>query len=285
LGIFLPHICEFEKALTCSEKCLELSELANNPMGKSLSRAYMSYMCALQGHIKQACSHCEDVLKIVEESGDIYIKGTVYSHYGGAQYYKGAFAEAEKYLLEGLTFCKRTSQVGWESVANARLGFMYFDMGLYGKAQESHNQAIKILEAARVHPSWAALQKTCLARARVRSNDRDINIDELFEYYKKNKTTAYDGFMARVIGDIMLNIDDDHLSDAETWIKKAIDTDIHNGTRWHLASDYALYADWFNKKGDASMAKENFQKAIDIFTESGADGWVSRTQKSLAELT
>ena len=91
--------------------------------------------------------------------------------------------------------------------------------------------------------------------------------------------------MARVIGDIMLNIDDDHLSEAETWIKKAIDTDIHNGTRWHLASDYALYADWFSKKGDASMAKENFQKAIDIFTESGADGWVSRTQKSLLELT
>jgi tetratricopeptide (TPR) repeat protein len=253
-------------------------------MGKSLSKAYMSYMCTLQGHIEQACSHCEDMLKIVDESGDTYIKGTVCSHYGAAQYYRGAFAEAEKYLLEGLAFCKRTSQVGWDSVATARLGFMYFDMGLYGKAKDSHNQAIKILEEARLHPSWANIQKTCLARARVHSNDRDINLDELFEYYKSNKITAYEGFMARVIGDIMLNIDNDHISDAEAWIKKAVNADTRNGTRWQLASDHVLYADWFKKKGDASKAKENFQIAIDIFEECGADGWMARTQESLAKL-
>ncbi len=284
LGIFLPHICEFEKALTYSEKCLKVSEFANNPMGKSLSRAYMSYMCALRGHIEQACSHCEDMLKIVEESGDIYIKGTVYSHYGGALYYRGAFAEAEKYLLEGLTFCRRTYQVGWDSVATARLAFMYFDMGLYGKAQDTHNQAIKILEGARVHPSWADVQKTCLARARVRSNDRDVNLGELFEYYKNSKITAYEGFMARVIGDIMLNIDDNHLADSEAWIKKAIDADTKHGTRWQLASDHALYADWFKKKGDIADARENIHKAIDIFNECGSDGWVARTQESLAKL-
>jgi class 3 adenylate cyclase/tetratricopeptide (TPR) repeat protein len=284
LGIFLPHICEFEKALTYSEKCMELSELANNPMGKSLSKAYMTYMCTLRGHIDLACKHCEDILKIVEESGDVYIKGTVYSHYGAAQYYKGAFEEAEKYFLEGLTLCKKTAQVGWESIANARLGFMYFDTGLYGKAQDYHNQAIRILEGARLHPSWANVQKNCLARARVHSNDRDINFAELIERYKNNKMTVYEGFMARTIGDIMLNIDDDHFSDAEDWIKKAIDADTRNGTGWQLANDHALYADLFKKKGDVFKAKENLHKAIDIFKECGAHGWVDRTQKSLAAI-
>jgi hypothetical protein len=40
----------------------------------------------------------------------------------------------------------------------------------------------------------------------------------------------------------------------------------------------------FKKKGDAFKAKENLHKAIDIFKECGADGWVDQTQKSLAEI-
>jgi hypothetical protein len=118
----------------------------------------------------------------------------------------------------------------------------------------------------------------------VHSNDRDINFAELIERYKNNKMTVYEGFMARTIGDIMLNIDDDHFSDAEDWIKKAIDADTKNGTRWELANDHAIYADLFKKKSDVFKAKENLHKAIDIFKECGAHGWVDRTQKSLAEL-
>jgi hypothetical protein len=55
--------------------------------------------------------------------------------------------------------------------------------------------------------------------------------------------------------------------------------------RWNLASDHALYADWFKKKGDLLGAKEQLTKAIDLFQECGADGWVTRAEKSLAELS
>lgn len=48
--------------------------------------------------------------------------------------------------------------------------------------------------------------------------------------------------MARNIGDILLNMDDEHLSEGET----------------------------------------RFQKAIYLFRECGADGWVTRTEKTLA---
>ncbi len=70
----------------------------------------------------------------------------------------------------------------------------------------------------------------------------------------------------------------------EAGIIKAIDADTRNGTRWQLASDHALYADWFKKKGDIQEAKEQLTKAIDLFRECGADGWVTRTEKSLSEL-
>ena len=62
--------------------------------------------------------------------------------------------------------------------------------------------------------------------------------------------------MARSIGDILLQVDDEHMADVEIWIRKAIEADTRNGTQWFLATDHALYADWFKKKGDLSNTKE-----------------------------
>ncbi|MFC1859502.1 hypothetical protein ACFL9U_15955 [Thermodesulfobacteriota bacterium] len=53
---------------------------------------------------------------------------------------------------------------------------------------------------------------------------------------------------------------------------------------WSLAHDYALYAEFFKRKGDPSKAKENLTKAIEIFQECSADGWVNKYQKELASL-
>jgi hypothetical protein len=41
----------------------------------------------------------------------------------------------------------------------------------------------------------------------------------------------------------------------------------------------------FKRKENQSKAKENLAKAIDIFKECSADGWVEKYEKELAELT
>jgi hypothetical protein len=87
--------------------------------------------------------------------------------------------------------------------------------------------------------------------------------------------------MARNIGDVLLNIDNDHLSDADVWFQKAIEADIANGMMWQLAMDHACYANWFKKKDDRKGVKEQLTKAIDIFRECGADGWVEKYEKEL----
>lgn len=124
-----------------------------------------------------------------------------------------------------------------------------------------------------------------MIRAKVLGDDQDIELSELFAYYQHNKLTFCEGWMARNIGDILLHMDHDYISDSETWIKKAIDADTRNGMRWCLANDHVLYADWYKKKGDTLGAKKQLTKAIDLFRECGADGWVTRTEKSLAEIS
>ena len=53
---------------------------------------------------------------------------------------------------------------------------------------------------------------------------------------------------------------------------------------WNLAQDYALYAELLKRKGDLLKAQEKLRKAIEIFKECGADGWVKKYEKELASL-
>ena len=78
--------------------------------------------------------------------------------------------------------------------------------------------------------------------------------------------------------------DNDHLSDAENWIKKAVEADSRNDMMWNLGADYALYSQLCRKKHNRTKAKENLRKAIEIMKECGADGWVEKYEKEMAQL-
>lgn len=93
---------------------------------------------------------------------------------------------------------------------------------------------------------------------------------------------AAEGWISRLIGEILLNIADQHISEAEEWIQKAIEADQRNGMRFHLGNDYALYAELFKRKGDRSKTQETLGRAIEILKECGADGWVSKYEKERA---
>jgi len=117
------------------------------------------------------------------------------------------------------------------------------------------------------------------------NNEKDINLELLYSYAPKNKIKLLDGRMRRYIGEILLNIDDQHMPEAEDWIQKAIEEDKRNGMMFNLGKDYALFAELLKRKGDKSKAKENQLKAIEIFKECGADGWMKKAENELAALS
>jgi len=109
-------------------------------------------------------------------------------------------------------------------------------------------------------------------------------LESLYRYEAENKAKAFDGWMARYIGEILRNIDDRHMSEAEDWVKKAIEADARNGMMLHLGWDYSSYAELLKRKGDLPGAKEKLNKAIEIYKECGADGWLKKAQEALAEM-
>ena len=95
----------------------------------------------------------------------------------------------------------------------------------------------------------------------------------------------YEGWIRRYLGETLLNIDDQHMPEAQHWIEQAIEADERNGMGFHLARDYALYAELFKRTGDIFQAKVQMGKAIEIYKECGADGWVTKAEEELAKLS
>jgi len=74
------------------------------------------------------------------------------------------------------------------------------------------------------------------------------------------------------------------MNEAEDWIKKAIEANERNGTRFHLGMSYSLYAELFKRKDNFPEARENLNKAIEILRECGADGWVEKAEEELGRI-
>ena len=154
----------------------------------------------------------------------------------------------------------------------------------YRTSQKDYEKAIYIGRHGSMFPSRANFLKIALAQTKIMHGEKDIKLNEIFKCCEDTKIKMWGAWMGYYMGKILLNIDDQHLSEAEDWIKKAIQSHKKYGMMWHLARDYALYAELFKRKDDQSKARENIGKAIEIFTECGADGWVEKYEKELAEL-
>jgi len=283
-GSFLPLISEFKDTHDRLQQCFDFSPLAKNPLGIPFSKGAISYCYLTEGKINLAHEFAQETLTLAQETGDAYIKGMAYSVYGSACYNKGLFDESKTYLLEWVSSYEKSAPVSWIAWAYAYLGLMHIDLGEYDDAVNCYKKMISVMENVSYMPSIIKHFQSSLMKAKVLRQDQDIELSELFACYQNYKVTWAKGWTARNIGDVLLNIDDEHLSDAAVWFQKAIEADRRNGFRWQLAQDHALYAAWFKRKGNIKGAKEQLAKAVDIFKECGADGWVEKYEKELAEL-
>jgi len=158
------------------------------------------------------------------------------------------------------------------------------EIGEYKKAKDHYRKSALITQQAEMGPSRINANKSTLALAMVMDSERNVDLKSLYDLVGKIKWKIYESIILRCIGQILLHIDNKDISKAEDWIIKAIEVDHKNSMMWELGRDYALYAEFFKRKGDQSKARENLNKAIEIFKECGADGWVKRYEEELAQL-
>jgi len=286
LGLSSGFACEFENSSKYLQRALDINLAAKNLWGIVSVKSLLSYVCYFySGKINMAFRTTSEAIGMAEESGDIYPKAMSYVSHGVSCYGKGFLEEAEKYLLKGLEFCERINFHSWNGVGRFNLAETYFEMGDFQKSEANYEKGIWVWENNRLFPSWVGCGKVASARSKVMNKERDVNLESLYAHSRNNKVKVAEGWIQRYIGEILLNIDDQHISEAEHWIQNAIEADQRNRMMFHLGKDYALYADLFKRKSDRLKVQENLGKAIEIFKECGADGWVAKYEKELATLS
>ena len=281
LSLALWLNCEFERAVKAVKKSLEINLAANSLWGIVAMKAQLSSYYNDHGKIGLAYQTSLEALQMAEETGDIYSLGFSLTYHGISNYRIGFYKEAVDCLLKSITFSEKLDF--WELLirAHASLGHLYHDIGQYDNSKLHYSKAISIGQRAEKAPSEITSYKAGLARAEVISGEKDIGLKSLRDKAAENKLKWYSGQTQRFIGQILLNIDDRYVAEAEDWIKKAVETDKQNGMRWDLAMDYASLANVYKRMGDKSRAKNNLTVAIEIFKECGADGWVERYESEM----
>jgi len=285
LGITLSNNCEFERGLTHFRKALEINVAANSRWGISIAKSILAiWVYYFQGKMNLAFQTSSDALKIAEESGDTLSKSYAYLFHGYSCFGKGYLEEGEKVLQKGIEFCEEASLYSMYPLAHYMLGHISYCSGENLAAINYYSKAVQLLEYSGTLPSVLNFYKVCLARAKMMSNEKDIDLESLYRYAHENNNPAWSGMMQRAIGEILLNSGDKHFSEAEDWLQKAIKTNEENRMMFELALSYYVHAKFFKQKGDQQKARENQGKAIEILKECGADGWVEKYEKELDEL-
>jgi class 3 adenylate cyclase/tetratricopeptide (TPR) repeat protein len=227
---------------------------------------------------------CQEALQLAIEFDDIHAKGMTFSCYGQACFALGNFDEAEKYFLDAIIFCEKTSYFTFAALAAMYLGDIYFEQKNFTKAKEYYQKPVLYTEQLRGFPSYMSLYKVKLERAKVMMNSSHIELQTLYSFSENTKLQSLEGWVIRMVGEILLNINNGNLDEAKIWIEKAIETEKKYKKKFHLAKCYRLYSQYYNKIDDYNNAKENMSKAIDIFKECEADGWVEIVEKELTAL-
>ncbi len=204
--------------------------------------------------------------------------------HGIACYGCGFFDKAILHLTAGCTFCDKIKLVIFHGLAHFFLGEAYFEMGSFKEAEDNYKEAIEIFERNRIIPSWKNVSKSAIAKMKVINKDPGVDLNTVVGYADVNKARIWDGWIRRNIGEILLNIDDRHLDEAEKWINKAIEADGNNGTLLNLGRTYALYAELHKRRGDRNNARNALSKAIAVFKDCGCDGFLKRAEESLASI-
>jgi len=282
LGIVRAFNCEFDKAIKNINVALDINLLRNTAWGISISKSTLSYWgFNFHGKIDLGYQTSAEALKLAEKSGDIYsMSGALFSH-GFSCFCRGYLNKAEKLLRNAVKYCRRINLVTWEVNCHLYLSAIYIEAEDYSTAKRHCIIVHEFSDWTDIQASIINLNKMQLALLKVKNNKKDIDLESLNSLLIKNNLKVQEGWMRRLIGQILMHTDNGNLVDAEKWIKSAINADEQTGSKWNLGMDYALYAKLLINKGDQLKAIERLEMAIEIFNNCGADGWVKKFKKIL----
>lgn len=286
LGLSLCLNGEFDRAIGHLERVLDASTAQHNLWSTARLKSYLCFFFYFfLGRIDEAYRASKDAVRIAEESGDTYSKAMAYTTLGTCSLGKGFYQDARKHLLSGVHFSEQANLPLSNALAQWMLGDTCYATDEYETSETHWNFGAQLVERGSGFPSWVAIYRSGAAMAKVMRGVKAIDLVSVYARVNETGLKSMQAWTLRHIAQTILNLDARHVSDAEHYIKKAIQAGKRNHMKWNLARSHALYAELFKRKGNLPKAREQLSNAIEIFKDCGADGWAKKTEEELANLS
>jgi tetratricopeptide (TPR) repeat protein len=284
LGAAQAWNCEWEGCHYNLNRGLDITVSSGHLVNIGAMQGNVSWAYSFHGKIDLGYQTSLEALRSAEEAGDVHSAANAHISHGIACYGKRFLDEAEAHLRKGLDLCARIDLIAWYNFALDYLWRTYFERSEYDRSIDCHTDRIAILKRGNYNYSFIISSEVFRASAQLKNGQQDINLNAVRHWGNRNKVKIIEGSIRRIIADILLDFHDHHISEAEGWIQKAIESDKEHDVQWELAMDHVLYGELLVRKGEPSTARQQLHKAIEVFQECGADGWVQRTEEKLAGL-
>jgi class 3 adenylate cyclase/tetratricopeptide (TPR) repeat protein len=286
LGFAHSFCCQFEKAMECFQKALDINVAANNLWGICAVKSPISRCIYIErGQINKAVETSEDIVSIAEKSGDIYSKAISYAALGLSGFHKGWLDQAEKHFGEGIVWSERSNFSYLVSNCRFNLGQIFFAHRRYPESMNQFMVAAHTWQQLGLGPSWVDYTGALVMLAGVMCGERTPDPELVFKAASENKLPFREGSIWRCVGMTLSQCKNGRMEKAQTAFEKAIEADKRNGTKWSLAMDYLAYADFLERSQAGVTARDNLEKALKVFEECGADGWAAEVEKRLTTRT
>jgi len=286
MGTCLSFVGEFDKSLSCFSKALNISLMANLSWSAAAIKSNLVIFVYFPlGDFKNAYKLSQESIELSYESGDILSKGSAHCAAGLTYYMYGDLERSIKHFTNSLEMLKKCGFFTLAAVSSWHLAMSYLYLNKYEDALIYCNTALHLNKKGNYFPSFSKCLELIVAFVRVMKKDEHINVNEILSNYHDINIVIADISVSYYAGKIILNTDHNNVRQADKWINKSIETCKKYGMQCLLARSYALYSEYYQKIGDTVKAKESLNKAIEIFKECGADGWVAKYEQLLSVLS
>ncbi|MBS1252545.1 MAG: Transcriptional regulatory protein MoaR1 [Anaerolineales bacterium] len=285
-GIALIHIREgrYDEAIDLCQHALDsLNGLGEKDtrqetawLTNTLGSAYLS-----QGDYTAALDHFHRSLDLRTELEDLQGEATLHNNIGVVHYYRGDYDAARECYERSFSIKDDIGDVYGLATSHTNLGLTSMRLDASDVARSHLTQALKLcreIEAEGLLPEIYRL----LAQLHLNTGDADgaaIYAEKSLETAQDLKSSALIGVAYRVLGEVAAAQDEeieahDHFEESHHIFAEAHEAH-------ELAKTAATYGDALQAWGELDVAREQLQKAAEIFEASGADLRLERVQAAL----
>jgi len=265
---------------------LNNAEPPHNELAGATTENNFGLLYLLKGYGKLALERFQKSLTLLEEINYLRMIPNTLVRMGNAYAIVGDFDRALESIERGLKL-RNMEHPFIQYVDNISLAEIQYETSDYNKAALYAEKALEISKKSNI--KWAEGKTNillgCISRQQEKSQ---IKKAEAFILYgiTKLEEVNYKWMIAKGYSELgELYRSAGRKEDTINALKKAELIFVELRTVYYLARIHEIYHLVYKDEGDFPKSRKHLIQAIDIMKEFGADGWVERYEKELAELT